>query len=112
VSCHDARPAPDQPTPYVEWIEEELALYVSWYNQHRPHRGLGGLTPAACLPRSTSAMKTQDFLEHHKYESGAIKDEEHKEHAANRIQSQSIGVDVTGTTDHVRSPPLIEPLLD
>ncbi len=25
--------------------ETELALYVRWYNGHRPHQGLGGLTP-------------------------------------------------------------------
>ena len=27
-------------------IATELDLYCDWYNRHRPHQGLGGLTPA------------------------------------------------------------------
>jgi hypothetical protein len=30
-------------------FEEELAAYVGWYNEHRPHQGLSGLTPAERL---------------------------------------------------------------
>jgi putative transposase len=26
-------------------MREELALYVIWYNEHRPHQGLDGMTP-------------------------------------------------------------------
>ncbi|MBN2193852.1 MAG: transposase, partial [Polyangiaceae bacterium] len=26
-------------------MAEELAVFVEWYNEHRPHRGLGGATP-------------------------------------------------------------------
>jgi hypothetical protein len=26
-------------------FKQELALYLSWYNRHRPHTRLGGLTP-------------------------------------------------------------------
>jgi putative transposase len=35
-------------------IEAEIAAYVSWYNEHRPHASLGGATPTevrhGCLP--------------------------------------------------------------
>ena len=27
-------------------FEHELEAYVAWYNEHRPHRALGGKTPA------------------------------------------------------------------
>jgi len=29
----------------AEKVAEELAIFVEWYNEHRPHRGLGGATP-------------------------------------------------------------------
>ena len=32
----------------VATIREEIALFVTWYNQHRPHRALDGRTPAEC----------------------------------------------------------------
>ena len=28
----------------------ELAAYLGWYNGHRPHQALGGLTPAERMP--------------------------------------------------------------
>ena len=27
-------------------MREEVASYATWYNRHRPHQSLGGLTPA------------------------------------------------------------------
>jgi transposase InsO family protein len=30
----------------AEAFERELDAYVGWYNHHRPHRALGGRTPA------------------------------------------------------------------
>ena len=30
-------------------IRHELALYLAWYNQHRPHQGLGGRTPLEAI---------------------------------------------------------------
>ena len=32
----------------VATIREEMALFATWYNQHRPHRALDGRTPAEC----------------------------------------------------------------
>lgn len=29
-----------------ETMREEIALYAAWYNEHRPHQALGGMTPA------------------------------------------------------------------
>jgi hypothetical protein len=33
----------------VAGMARELAAYVLWYNEHRPHQGLGGRTPAEML---------------------------------------------------------------
>jgi len=27
-------------------MRREITLYAAWYNEHRPHQGLGGMTPA------------------------------------------------------------------
>ena len=32
----------------IATIREEMALFATWYNQHRPHRALDGRTPAEC----------------------------------------------------------------
>ena len=34
--------------PTATEIREEMALFATWYNQHRPHRALDGRTPAEC----------------------------------------------------------------
>lgn len=30
-------------------MRQELGFYVTWYNKHRPHSGIGGLTPMEAL---------------------------------------------------------------
>ncbi len=30
----------------LDRMREELACYVIWYNEHRPHQSLNGMTPA------------------------------------------------------------------
>jgi hypothetical protein len=27
-------------------MRREIGLYAAWYNEHRPHQGLGGMTPS------------------------------------------------------------------
>ena len=33
-------------------MREELACYMVWYNDHRPHQALDGMTPAEVYDRS------------------------------------------------------------
>src|SRR3989442_3109611 len=41
-------------------FEQELALYIYWYNGHRPHTWLGGATPRG-LPDSATHMPPSTF---------------------------------------------------
>ena len=33
------------PFGMTEMMRSELAFWATWYNQHRPHQGIGGRTP-------------------------------------------------------------------
>jgi transposase InsO family protein len=35
-------------------FEAELSAYVTWYNEHRPHQGLGGVAPSDRLGRTSN----------------------------------------------------------
>jgi transposase InsO family protein len=39
-----------------------VALFIPWYNTHRPHRALGGLTPARWLERSRVTRVYEDLI--------------------------------------------------
>ena len=38
-------------------MQSELDVYTAWYNQHRPHRALGGATPAKRRAESDHAWR-------------------------------------------------------
>jgi putative transposase len=40
-------------------LGEEISAYLTWYHDHRPHQGLGGLTPRECLRGGVPARKRQ-----------------------------------------------------
>jgi transposase InsO family protein len=41
-------------------VRAELSLYVTWYNQYRPHQGLAGRTPQELLDLSSSEVVTEN----------------------------------------------------
>ncbi len=38
-------------------LGEEIAAYLTWYHEHRPHQGLGGVTPRERLRGGVPARK-------------------------------------------------------
>jgi len=42
-------------------LEQELALYLSWYNSHRPHTWLAGATPDEIYHRRRRAIRSPRF---------------------------------------------------
>jgi transposase InsO family protein len=41
----------------VASFEAELSAYVTWYNEYRPHQGLGGVAPAERLGRTSNTRR-------------------------------------------------------